>query len=262
MVRNYLLNNRKAFTALRNYWASQESRLNATAQRTDEVANIPNDENMVTPLAPSDNEGIALIIQETGNAVNRPREEDHVVPLGNVEQGARCRELEPNVILPFFVTLEELYHGIQKPVVVMIRRYNQTTGGYLPAIKVVTIHVRPGWRSGTRIIVEDEGAELGAGRHQNLVFVLQEHPHQRFRREGNNLRITVNLTMNEALKGFRKEIKTLDGRSLWIQNTNPIDSYNQEHRISHEGMVNFENGARGDLIIIYEIDYPALKGTN
>ncbi|KAG1451126.1 hypothetical protein G6F56_008165 [Rhizopus delemar] len=253
MVRNHLLSNRKAFAELRNYWTSQENRLNATAQRTDEVTNIPNGDDMVTPLVPSDNEGISLIIQGTGDAVNRPREGDHVAQLVHVEQ---------DVTLPFFVTLEELYHGIQKPVVVMVRRFNQTTGSYLPSIKVVTIHVRPRWRSGTRIIVEDEGAELGEGRHQNLVFVLQERPHQRFRREGNNLRITVNLTLNEALKGFRKEIKTLDGRSLWIQNTNPIDSYNQEHRIRHEGMVDFQNGVRGDLIIFYEIDYPALKGTN
>lgn len=56
----------------------------------------------------------------------------------------------------------------------------------------------------------------------DVVFVTEDRPHERFRREGVNLVMIANITLLEALTGCTIEVKTLDNRMLRIPITDII----------------------------------------
>ncbi|XP_054155889.1 uncharacterized protein LOC128954338 [Oppia nitens] len=70
----------------------------------------------------------------------------------------------------------------------------------------VTIDVKPGWKSGTRITFAEHGDQPGYGqRPLDVVFVICEQPDKQFRRSGNDLLYSCQLTLRDAMSehGFR-----------------------------------------------------------
>ncbi|KAG0456033.1 hypothetical protein HPP92_023821 [Vanilla planifolia] len=54
----------------------------------------------------------------------------------------------------------------------------------------------------------------------DIVFVVEEMPHEMFTRKGNDLITTQKISLAQALKGYKAHLKTLDDRTLAI----PISS--------------------------------------
>ncbi|KAI9279546.1 hypothetical protein BY458DRAFT_502108 [Sporodiniella umbellata] len=150
----------------------------------------------------------------------------------------------------FPVGLEDLYKGATKKLKVTRKLRSGTTD------KILSITVKPEWKAGTKIRFPGEGDELEDGTTQDLEFILEEKPHATFKREGDNLKVTVELTLLEALTGFQRKIATLDDRTLSINNTKSIVQTGQESHVSGEGMPNSKTGKKGDLIITYEVKFP------
>ena len=84
--------------------------------------------------------------------------------------------------------------------------------------KVLSIDVKPGWKAGTKLRYNNEGDELPNGKYQDIVVTIQEKPHSLFKRENNDLHMTIRLSLKEALTGYTKKITTLDARNLNINN--------------------------------------------
>lgn len=55
-----------------------------------------------------------------------------------------------------------------------------------------------------------------------MVFVTEDKPHETFRRDGSNLRITVEVFLNEALTGTIVTVHTVDDRILRVPITSVI----------------------------------------
>lgn len=165
-------------------------------------------------------------------------------------------EKPPAIKRPFPISLEDLYKGAVKRLKVTRKLRDGATGRPVSADKILTINVKPGWKAGTKIKFEGEGDELENGQTQDIEFIVEEKPHPQYKREGDNLRITIQLTLVEALTGFHKTIKTLDDRTLSINNTKSVIHSGQESRVAHEGMPNSKAGRKGDLIITYEVKFP------
>jgi len=93
----------------------------------------------------------------------------------------------------------------------------------------------------------------------NIVFVLQEKPHEVFTRAAADLSAHVSVTLSEALCGFsRAVLKHLDGRGIAI--THPAGKplkQGQILKISGEGMPYRKGDHRGDLYLIVEIEFPS-----
>ena len=51
----------------------------------------------------------------------------------------------------------------------------------------------------------------------DIVFVLQQKEHPRFKRKGEDLFMDHNLTLTEALCGFQTSVLHLDGRTLLVK---------------------------------------------
>lgn len=162
----------------------------------------------------------------------------------------------PAIRRPLPISLEDLYKGTTKRLKVTRKVRDGASGRTMTTDKILTINVKPGWKAGTKIRFPNEGDELENGQTQDIEFVVEEKPHPVFKREGDNLRMTIELSLVEALTGFSKQIKTLDGRTLGVNNSNSIVQPGQESRVSNEGMPNSKTGRKGDLIIKYVVKFP------
>ncbi|KAG5458511.1 MAG: hypothetical protein BJ554DRAFT_1245 [Olpidium bornovanus] len=177
------------------------------------------------------------------------------------------------------LTLEDLYTGTTKKLKVT-RRLRGGAGQSVQAEKILSVNIKPGYKvlyfafsavvplrpspsrgcgeAGTKIRFEREGDELPDGTSQDIEFVVEEKPHPVFKREGNNLLHTVDITLGEALTGFTRTLKTLDGRELRISNSASVVQPGQESKMPGEGMpISKHPGTKGDLIIKYNVRFPA-----
>lgn len=122
--------------------------------------------------------------------------------------------------------------------------------------EILTIDVKPGWKKGTKITFPDKGNEQPNQLPADIVFVIDEKPHDVYKRDGNDLIVNQSVSLAEALSGTTINLTTLDGRSLSIPVTD-IVSPGYELVVSKEGMpIVKEPGGRGDLRIKFDIKFP------
>lgn len=125
-----------------------------------------------------------------------------------------------------------------------------------PETEILTIEVKPGWKKGTKITFPDKGNEQPGQLPADLVFVIDEKPHDVYIRDSNDLLITKKVSLAEALGGTTLQLKTLDGRDLSVPVTE-IVSPGYELVVAREGMpIAKEPGNRGDLKIKFEVRFP------
>jgi DnaJ homolog subfamily B member 4 len=156
---------------------------------------------------------------------------------------------------PLKLTLEDLYAGTTKKLKVKRNMLDASTRQFVPSEKILTIQVKPGWKAGTKIKFAGEGDDLPNGQSQDIEFVLEEIPHDRFKRDGDDLKTSINISLVEALTGFVRVITTLDGRNLRISNQTVIESGHQL-RFGGEGMPNSKTGAKGNLVVQVNVQFP------
>ncbi|MQL87477.1 hypothetical protein Taro_020022 [Colocasia esculenta] len=151
--------------------------------------------------------------------------------------------------------LEELYRGSTRKM--KISRSVVNPNGLVPESEILTIDIKPGWKKGTKITFLDKGNAQANLLPADLIFVVDEKPHDVFTRDGNDLVIHQKISLAEALAGATVNIATLDGRDLAI----PVDdvvSPGYELVIAKEGMpIVKEPGRRGNLRIKFDVKFPA-----
>lgn len=166
---------------------------------------------------------------------------------------------------PLLVSLEDLFKGTTKKLKVGKRFLNGSKEE-----KVLSVEVKPGWKKGTKVRFAGAGNEVSPGKSQDVVFVIDEKPHDKYTRSDNDLIITVPLPLVEALDppkagtpASKKYITTLDGRKIDVplaspkQGSTSIQS-GQETRIANEGMPISKTGGKqkGDLIVRWQVTLP------
>ncbi|AMD19882.1 HCL269Cp [Eremothecium sinecaudum] len=150
------------------------------------------------------------------------------------------------------VSLEDLFVGRKKSF-----KITRKGPGDISEKKQIDIQLRPGWKAGTKITYKNEGDYNPAtGGRQTLQFIIQEKPHEYFKRDGNDLEYTLPLTFKESLLGFSSKVKTIDGRQIHLSKSQPVQP-SEKSRYPGQGMPLSKNpNERGDLIVSYKIDYP------
>lgn len=167
--------------------------------------------------------------------------------------GRSARRPEPDTIsMPLPVSLEDLYAGNSKKM-----KLNRKSADGSKESKILEVKIRPGWKAGTKINFSNEGDyQPECHARQTVQFVVEEKPHEVFKRDGNDLIATVKLSFKESLLGFDKEITTLSGRKINISRSTPVQP-SSTNRYPGLGMpISKEPGRFGDLIVNYKIDFP------
>lgn len=124
--------------------------------------------------------------------------------------------------------------------------------------KILEVHVDKGMVDGQKIVFNGEGdqePDLEAG---DIIIVLDEKEHTVFKRNGNDLIIRQELKLVEALCGFQKLIKTLDGRDLLITSIpGEVTKHGDVKCIFNEGMPTYKNPfEKGRLILQFLVEFP------
>ncbi|KAG0075366.1 hypothetical protein BGZ92_002933 [Podila epicladia] len=146
------------------------------------------------------------------------------------------------------VSLEDLAKGVTKRLKVTRK---VSSGGGRTSDKILTIDIKPGWKAGTKIRFPREGDEFPNGEIQDIVFTIEEKPHPLFTRRGDDLVLELELSLLEALTGFSKTVKTLDGRTLPVSASIALALSNLDRR-----SVTQKPGQKGDLIVKFVVKFP------
>ncbi|KAJ6513034.1 DnaJ C terminal domain-containing protein [Mycena sanguinolenta] len=176
---------------------------------------------------------------------------------GGSSFGGASPSTPPEITKPLKLTLSELFTGCTKKLKVSRRLLNGSSEE-----KVLEIAVQPGWKSGTKVRFPHAGNELEDGGEQDLVFVVEEKPHDTFMRDGNDLVCTLRLPLLDALTGgagVKRVVEALDGRKLQINVPPAVVQPGQRSIVSGEGMPIRKDGSvrrKGDLIVKWEVVFP------
>lgn len=78
-----------------------------------------------------------------------------------------------------------------------------------------------------------------------------------FKREGDDLRATVEIDLKEALTGWKRTITTIDGKQIQVSRGGPTHP-GHEIRYPELGMPNSKKpGERGDMIVQVRVKFPS-----
>lgn len=115
------------------------------------------------------------------------------------------------------MTLEEIYHGCVKKMKIA-RRVLEPDGAPRKEDKYVSISVKPGWKSGTKVTFQKEGDQTKGRIPADIVFIIRDKPHPLFKREGSDLRYTARLTLKQVILARSESL----GDDSYLINTHVI----------------------------------------
>lgn len=119
------------------------------------------------------------------------------------------------------------------------------------------MNVRPGWKSGTKITFQKEGDQIPGKVPADIIFVLRDKPHSMYRREGSDLRMTVPITLKQALCGVVFDVTTIKGQKLKISTKDEVIKPTTQKRLDGYGLPFPKEPKRfGDLVITFDIKFP------
>jgi len=124
--------------------------------------------------------------------------------------------------------------------------------------KVVQIHVDKGMQDGEKIVLYGEGDQEPDVSPGDIIIVIDEKPHDTFKRVNLDLVMQMELELVEALCGFQRSIETLDGRVLVVGVIpGEIIKPGDIKAIRNEGMPIYKNPTeKGRLVIQFSVNFP------
>jgi molecular chaperone DnaJ len=123
----------------------------------------------------------------------------------------------------------------------------------------VEFRIKPGTRDGQRIRLQGKGnAGINGGPAGDLFLIVRTGMHPVFTRVGDDIQLTVPVTVAEASLGAKVDVPTIDGRAqLKIP---PGTQNGQKLRLRERGVENAQRPEqRGDQIVTIEVVIPHLQ---
>ena len=131
--------------------------------------------------------------------------------------------------------------------------------GVVNRTETVDFRIKAGTRDGQRIRLQGKGnAGLNGGVPGDLFLIVRIGTHPVFTRAGDDIQLTVPVTVPEASLGSKVDVPTIDGRAqLKIP---PGTQSGQKLRMRERGVESAQNpGQRGDQIVTVEVVVPHLQ---
>jgi len=170
--------------------------------------------------------------------------------------GRKEKQQDPPVEHDLYVSLDDILKGVTKRMKIS-RRVVAGDGTAKKEEKVLTINVKPGWKSGTKITFQREGDQAPNKIPADIVFIIRDKPHPHFKREGPDLRHNCKISLKEALCGALVEIPALTGDKIPINLSGEVVSPSTTKRIPGYGLpLPKDNTKRGDILVSFDIGFP------
>lgn len=123
----------------------------------------------------------------------------------------------------------------------------------------IDFRIKPGTRDGQRIRLAGKGnAGVNGGPAGDLYLIIRAGTHPVFTRQGDDIYVTVPVTVSEAALGAKIEVPTIDGRAQL--KVPPGTQSGQKLRMRERGVPSSAHeGKRGDQIVTVEITVPKVQ---
>jgi molecular chaperone DnaJ len=131
--------------------------------------------------------------------------------------------------------------------------------GVISRTEPIEFRIKAGTRDGQHIRLQGKGnAGLNGGPAGDLYLIVRASAHPVFTREGDDIHLTVPVTISEASLGAKVDVPTIDGRAhLKIP---PGTQSGQKLRMRERGVENAQHpGQRGDQIVTVTVEVPHLN---
>jgi len=130
--------------------------------------------------------------------------------------------------------------------------------GVIEQPELIQVNIAPGTKNGEVITFEgkgDEGLNMIPG---DIHFIVQIKPDEKFERKGNDLIYKKDISLLEALTGFKFHLQTLDDRWLLVKSENNVVTKPGQYKvIPNEGMPDRKNATqKGNLYIQFNVIFP------
>ena len=149
----------------------------------------------------------------------------------------KSRPKGPDLSYDLHISLNEAAFGTERLIA-----FNTADG-----VSKITVKVPPGIDTGNKLRISGKGRpNPRGGPPGDLLVQIIVEPHQKFRREGADLFMDVEIKPSEALLGAKIEIETLEGKRLNL-NVLPGTLSHTRLRINGYGACRLKGQGRGDL---------------
>jgi DnaJ-class molecular chaperone len=118
--------------------------------------------------------------------------------------------------------------------------------------KTIDLKLPAGVEDGTQMRLSGKGEPGPAGNGDALVTIMIE-PHAFFRREGDDVRLELPVTLDEAVHGAKVKVPTVDGAVMLT--VAPGSGSGKVLRLKGKGFSK-KGGGRGDQLVMLEIELP------
>nr|ACZ52888.1 DJ1 [Cryphonectria parasitica] len=171
--------------------------------------------------------------------------------------GRSARQHTPEVTTverPLPVSLEDMFQGAQKKMKIKCKLFDEN-GKRTTTEKVLDVPIKAGLKKGSKIRFEGVGDQEEGGQ-QDLCFVVEEKPHILYTRDGDDLSMTVDLDLKEALTGWKRTVSTIDGKQIALEKAGPTQPGSQDVYPNQGMPISKKPGQRGNFIIKYNVKFP------
>jgi DnaJ-class molecular chaperone len=118
--------------------------------------------------------------------------------------------------------------------------------------KTIDLKLPAGVEDGTQMRLSGKG-EPGPGGRGDAIVTIEIAPHPFFRRDGDNLRLDLPVTLDEALGGAKVKVPTAEGAVML--NVATGSNSGKTLRLKDKGMTR-KDGSRGDQLVTLQVDLP------
>jgi DnaJ family protein A protein 2 len=127
----------------------------------------------------------------------------------------------------------------------------------VPEKKFLEVHVDKGMKGGQTITFRGESDQAPNAEPGDVVIVIEEKPHERFKRQDTTLSTEVEIDLLTSLGGGQFSIKHLDDRAL-IVNLEPgeVVKHGDIKVIHGQGMPSQRHHEPGDLFVKINVKFP------
>lgn len=177
-------------------------------------------------------------------------------PGGQQNVGRKQQRQDPPIEHDMYVSLEDVDKGCAKKMKIN-RLVTQPDGSSRKEEKILTINVKPGWKAGTKVTFPRESDQIPGKIPADIVFIIRDKPHDKFKREGSDIKYTAKISLKQALCGTTVLVPTLQGQTITINTAGEIIKPTIVKRLQGRGLpFPKEPSRRGDLLVNFDIKFP------
>lgn len=119
----------------------------------------------------------------------------------------------------------------------------------------IAITIPPGLQNGEMLRMSGKGEAVAHGVAGDLYIKLHVTPHALYHREGNNLVMTLDVKLSDALLGANYSVKGIDGKMLDVRIPEGV-KFGDILRLKEKGAPGLGRGRTGDILIHVNIKTP------